>query len=71
MLGAKTVGPSAWHIDSRIQIEQIMAAIGELADGEIIYILGTENDGAKCSLLIAPRSGGEIRVTSKSIAPDR
>lgn len=61
-LGASSVGPSAWLCDIGISVEQIALAVGELADGDVIYLAAQGEDRIDFGFLVAPKIEGGIVV---------
>lgn len=60
-LGASQVGPGAWICDVDITTIELASAVGELADGEVVY-LSTNGD---LGFLAAPKDDGGIIVTPR------
>ena len=60
-LGASPVGPGAWVCDINIPTIDLASAVGELADGEVVY-LSTNGD---FGFLVAPKTDGGIIVTPR------
>jgi len=61
-LGASQIGTSAWCCDADLPITDLAAAVGELLDGEVVYLAAHGMDRLDFGFLVAPNTDGGITV---------
>lgn len=62
-VGARAVGPSAWLCDGDVSVQRLSEAIGELGEGEVVYLAANGAERIEFGFLVAPKIDGGIIVT--------
>lgn len=60
--GCHVVGPAAWSCELEVNPDLLASAIGELAEGEVVYLASDGEDRAEFGLIVAPNTEGGIII---------
>lgn len=61
-VGCSEGGPSAWICGIHVPIDDLAAAVGELLQGEVIYLAAHGSERLDLGILVAPKTEGGIIV---------
>lgn len=61
-VGCHVAGPTAWWCEIEVKPDLLASAVGELAEGEVVYLASDGEDRAQFGFIVAPNTESGIAI---------